>query len=126
MAPDVPQLPIVERCIGEVIVLDVMGQMTVDAGTHDLSAHVRRCLDEGHRGVLLNLRDVAHCDTGGIAALVTSVTLVDGRGGVLMLVGVQPSVLGLLKEMGLLAECLRMKRLRWLSLRRRLNRKTVP
>ena len=95
------KMAVVERRVGDIVVLDVMGRMTVEAGTHDLSTCVQRCLKAGHRGMVVNLRDVPYCDTGGIGALVTSLTAAGVEGGVVFLAEVQPYVRGLLDETGL-------------------------
>ena len=104
VATDTPGLTAIGRHFDGVVVLDVTGRMTVETGAHGLPDYVRRCVERGQRGVALNLRDVPDCDTGGVAALLRCLTLVDASGGRLVLVNVQPRVLDLLKQMGLLPE----------------------
>jgi anti-anti-sigma factor len=104
VARDTPGLTTTGRHFDGVVVLDVTGRMTVETGAHGLPDYVRRCIEQRQRGVALNLRDVPDCDTGGVASLLRCLTLVDASGGRLVLVNVQPRVLDLLKQMGLLPE----------------------
>ena len=94
-------LVIVERRVGDIVVLDAVGSLTVQAGTHTLSRYVHRCLDAGHQRFVVSLRDIADCDTGGIGALVTSLTHVTGRGGRLILANMPPNVRQMLQAMKL-------------------------
>ena len=92
-----------ERLVGDIVVLDVIGPLTEEGNDGRLTAHVRRRLDAGHRQFVLNLRDVSACDQRGLDALIASLTLVEGRGGSLVMTDVQPCLPQLLKQTGLLA-----------------------
>ncbi len=97
------ELAIVERPVGDAVVLDIMGQMRAEEGPEAVFAHVRRCVGARHRALLLNLREVPYADSTGITELLRSRQLVEEMGGIFLLVDVQPHVLRLLQESGLLA-----------------------
>ncbi len=94
-------LSIVERRIDQIVVVDVMGQMTLECQTHRLSDYIRRGLGEGCRGFLIHLRHVSDCDTAGLTALVVSLTHIKTKDGALGLVAVQPRVQRIIEVAGL-------------------------
>ena len=94
---------ILERRVGDVVVLDVMGQMTIESQSRRLAQQVERCVEEGHRGFVLNLAEVPYSDTTGITALVLALRHVQLQEGVLVLAGVQPRVRRMLETARLLS-----------------------
>jgi anti-sigma B factor antagonist len=85
-----------EHPMGEVMVASVL-EARVDARTGgDLKASIVKCVDSGHRRIVLDLTTVSFIDSTGLGALVASLRHV-GRGGDLVLCGVNEAVTTLLK-----------------------------
>jgi len=64
-----------------------LGEAIASGGGRDLTLHelVRELLTEGHKNLLLNLRDVPYVDSSGIGEFFSSFTTVQNQGGVLKL-----------------------------------------
>jgi len=64
-----------------------LGEAIASGGGRDLTLHelVRELLKEGHKNLLLNLRDVPYVDSSGIGEFFSSFTTVQNQGGVLKL-----------------------------------------
>lgn len=69
--------------------------------TPELNAAVDKVLDEGHRHILVDLGDLAFCDSSGLAALVRGDDLATERGGWLRLTGATGRVDRVLRISGL-------------------------
>jgi anti-sigma B factor antagonist len=74
------------REIGEIIVIDFSGKITLGEGSSTLRKSIRDVLDAGHRKILLNLSDVDYIDSSGIGEMVSAYTTVRGLNGELKLV----------------------------------------
>jgi anti-sigma B factor antagonist len=74
------------REIGEIIVIDFSGKITLGEGSSTLRKSIREVLDSGHRKILLNLADVDYIDSSGIGEMVSAYTTVRGLEGELKLV----------------------------------------
>ena len=75
-------LRITTRQVGDVTILDIGGNLTLDTcGT--FADAVRKLADEGKKKVLINMEDVYYIDSSGIGVLVSAFTTVKNRGGVL-------------------------------------------
>jgi len=85
------------RHIGDVVVLDVVGRITLGEGNVVLREIVRGLTDEGHKKVVLNLGDVNYIDSSGIGELVKTHTTVRNQGGQLRLVNLNKRVNDLLQ-----------------------------
>ena len=70
-----------ERQIGNVVVLDISGQLTLEDGSVRLKDKINSVLHEGSRNILLNLGDVSYIDSGGLGQLVSSFTSVTREHG---------------------------------------------
>jgi len=85
------------RHIGDVVVLDVAGRITLGEGNVMLREIVRGLTDEGHKKVVLNLSEVNYIDSSGIGELVKTHTTVRNKGGQLRLVNLNKRVSDLLQ-----------------------------
>lgn len=95
---------IIERRIEDVVVFDVVGRLLVeDGGSSQLAERVSTALERGDRAFIFNLESVPYADTTGIADLVRLLTDIEERGGMLLLVAVQPLLMRWLEECGLLS-----------------------
>ncbi len=73
------------RDAGEVLIVDLQGNLTVVDGADQLRDHVKKLVDQGHRKLLFNLRQTGHIDSAGIGAIVACYTLANKKRGVLKL-----------------------------------------
>ncbi len=75
-----------ERHIGDVVVLDLRGRLTLGAeGSVRLKDKINSLLHQGARQMLINLGDVSYVDSGGLGQLVSSLNSVKRRDGDLKL-----------------------------------------
>jgi anti-sigma B factor antagonist len=82
-----------DRMVGDVVVLDVKGHMTLAEPESLLFDYVARLMqDEGRRKFLVNLRHLAFIDSVGIGEIVRSYTHLSRHGGLLRLCEVGPRV----------------------------------
>jgi anti-anti-sigma factor len=87
-----------QRVVGDVVILDPRGQVTLaDEEEAVLVRMVRRLLDDGRRRLLINLQYVSYVDSTGIGEIVGAFTRVDQAGGTLKLCGVSPRIRELLQ-----------------------------
>jgi len=93
-------MTIAERAAGDVCVVDLSGRMMAESSERVVTL-VRRRLKDGCRNFLLNLEQVQHIDTTGLADLVESLTAVKRQGGALKLALVTRHVHELLRITGL-------------------------
>jgi anti-anti-sigma factor len=84
---------IADRLVGDVVVIDVKGHMTLAEPESLLFGHVSRLAKEdGHRKFVVNLRHLAFIDSVGIGELVRSYTHMAAQAGGLRLAEVGPRV----------------------------------
>lgn len=84
---------IADRLVGDVVVIDVKGHMTLAEPESLLFGHVSRLAkDEGRRKFVVNLRHLAFIDSVGIGEIVRSYTHLASHGGALRLAEVGPRV----------------------------------
>jgi anti-sigma B factor antagonist len=77
-----------ERVVGDVVILDLRGRMTVSEESKPAADTVRRLLFEGRTKILLNLAHVPFIDSLGIGDIVRAFTATERAGGMLRLCGV--------------------------------------
>ncbi len=77
-----------ERHVGDVVVLDLRGQLTLGDGSEQLKDKINSLLLQEARQVLINLGDVSYIDSGGLGQLVSSFTSFTREGGSLKLFNV--------------------------------------
>jgi len=87
-----------ERILGDVVVLDLRGWMTVSEESKALADTVRRLVLDGRTRVLLNLAHVPSVDSLGIGDIVRAFTIAQRAGGMLKLCGVNARIRAVLVE----------------------------
>jgi len=85
------------RQVGEVMVVDVSGRITLGEGSSNLREGIRELLAEGKRSILLNLGEVSYIDSSGIGELVAAFTSVANQQGQLKLLHLTKRVKDLLQ-----------------------------
>ncbi len=101
-------MQISERTIGDVVVVDVSGKITLgDGGDVALRDKMRSLIHQGNKKVLLNLGDVSYVDSAGLGEIVQCYTTVTKNGGSLKLLAVTKRIKDLLSITKLLTvfEC---------------------
>ena len=85
------------RQIGDVIVLDVSGRITLGEGNVILREIVRDLVEKGNNKIVLNLGEVSYVDSSGVGELVKAFTTVRTKGGQLKLANLNKRVHDLLQ-----------------------------
>ncbi len=85
------------RQVGDVIVVDVSGRITLGEGSSNLREGIRGLLTQGNKKILLNLGEVSYIDSSGIGELVSGFTSVANQGGQLKLLNLTKRVRDLLQ-----------------------------
>ena len=75
-----------ERTSGNVIILDVQGNIQLGSGAELMRDKVRSLLHQGHRALLVNLAGVGYMDSAGLGELVQAYATTVKQGGSLKLV----------------------------------------
>jgi anti-anti-sigma factor len=88
-------LKVTERRVGNVLVLDLMGELS---GFSVLRKVIQRSLDRGERRIILNLERISSFDLPGAGELIASYTVADNRGSELKLVNPPEGLLDRLRE----------------------------
>lgn len=79
------QLEIRERSVGDVVILEMFGKITIGEGSVQLRDAVSNLLDSGRNKIILNLSGVNYVDSSGIGELVSRYTTTKNAGGRLKL-----------------------------------------
>jgi anti-sigma B factor antagonist len=87
-----PELIINERRVGDVIVLDLRGDITIGEECRALREALRRLLARGQRKILLNLTEVMALDSAGLGELVSAYAAVARADGQIKLSALPPRV----------------------------------
>lgn len=85
------------RQIGDVVVIDVIGRITLGEGNVMLREIVRGLADKGTRRIVLNLAEVNYVDSSGVGELVKTHTTLRNMGGELKLASLNKRVQDLLE-----------------------------
>ena len=86
-----------ERRIGDVVVVDVSGRITLGDGSDQaLKDKMRSLVQQGHTKLLLNLGEVSYVDSAGLGEIVYSYATVTKNGGTLKLLNVTKRIKDLL------------------------------
>ena len=85
-----------ERTIGDVLVLDVKGRITLGEGDELLKDKVNSLLNQGHKKIVLNLAEVPYIDSAGLGEIVRTYTTVSRQGGNLKLLNLTKRITDLL------------------------------
>jgi anti-sigma B factor antagonist len=90
------QLEIRERNVGDVVILEMFGKITIGEGSVQLRDAVRVLLDAGRNKIVLNLAGVSYMDSSGIGELVSRYTTTKNTGGKLKLLSLPKKIKDLL------------------------------
>jgi len=90
------QLEIRERAVGDVIILEMFGKITIGEGSVQLRDAVSNLLDSGRNKIVLNLGGVNYVDSSGIGELVSRYTTTKNTGGRLKLLNLPKKIKDLL------------------------------
>ena len=89
-------MQIEERAIGDVIVLDLKGRITLGEGDQLLKDKVNSLVNQGRQRIILNLAGVPYIDSAGLGEIVGSYTTVSRQGGSLKLLNLTKKITDLL------------------------------
>ena len=85
-----------ERTIGDVMVLDLKGKITLGEGDELLKDKVNSMVNQGHKKIVLNLGGVPYVDSAGLGEIVRTYTTVSRQGGSLKLLNLTKRITDLL------------------------------
>jgi anti-sigma B factor antagonist len=85
-----------ERTVGDVMVLDVKGKVTLGEGDEMLKDKVNSLVNQGHKKIVLNLAEVPYIDSAGLGEIVRTYTTVSRQGGSLKLLNLTKRITDLL------------------------------
>ena len=85
-----------ERAVGEVILLDLKGRMTMGEGDELLKDKVNSLILQGRKKIVFNLEGVPYIDRSGLGEIVRTYTTVSRQGGSLKLVNLTKRITDLL------------------------------
>jgi anti-sigma B factor antagonist len=89
-------MQIEERAVGDVVVLDLKGKITLGEGDELLKDKVNSLVNQGHKKVILNLAQVPYIDSAGLGEVVRTYTTVSRQGGSLKLLNLTKRITDLL------------------------------
>src|SRR5580765_609487 len=89
-------MKIVERQVGDVVILDLHGKILIGEGDDALREAVTKLADSGKTKILLNLADVPYIDSAGLGEIVRTYTTVSRKGGSLKLLNLTKRITDLL------------------------------
>ena len=89
-------MKIEERRVGDVVILDLKGKITLGEGDELLKDKVNSLVNQGHRKILLNLGGVPYIDSAGLGEVVRTYTTVSRQGGSLKLLNLTKRITDLL------------------------------
>jgi anti-sigma B factor antagonist len=89
-------MQIEERAVGDVVVLDLKGRITLGEGDQLLKDKVNSLVNQGRKRIVLNLAGVPYIDSAGLGEIVGSYTTVSRQGGSLRLLNLTKKITDLL------------------------------
>ncbi len=89
-------MKIVERQVGDVVILDLHGKILIGEGDDALREAVSKLAEAGKTKILLNLADVPYVDSAGLGEIVRTYTTVSRKGGKLKLLNLTKKIQDLL------------------------------
>jgi anti-sigma B factor antagonist len=89
-------MQIEERNVGDVVLLDLKGKITLGEGDELLKDKVNSLVNQGHKKIVLNLADVPYIDSAGLGEVVRTYTTVSRQGGNLKLLNLTKRITDLL------------------------------
>src|SRR6187551_2312701 len=91
-------MQIEERAVGDVVVLDLKGKITLGEGDELLKDKVNSLVNQGRKQIVLNLADVPYIDSAGLGEVVRTYTTVKRQGGSLKLLSLTKRITALLRQ----------------------------
>ena len=85
-----------ERAIGDVMVLDLKGRVTLGEGDELLKDKVNSLINQGQKKLVLNLADVPYIDSAGLGEIVQAYATMSKGGGALKLLNTTKRIKDLL------------------------------
>mgnify|MGYP003398321358 CR=1 FL=1 len=85
-----------QRAVGDVVVLDLKGRITMGEGDELLKDKVNSLVNQGHKKIVLNLAEVPYIDSAGLGEIVRTYTTVSRQGGKLKLLNLTKRIQDLL------------------------------
>jgi anti-sigma B factor antagonist len=85
-----------QRAVGDVMVLDLKGRITMGEGDELLKDKVNSLVNQGHKKIILNLAEVPYIDSAGLGEIVRTYTTVSRQGGSLKLLNLTKRITDLL------------------------------
>ena len=92
----VQAMQIEERALGEVMILDVKGKLTIGDGDELLKDKINSLIQQGRKKLILNLEGVPYVDSAGLGEIVRTYTTVSRQGGNLKLLNLTKRITDLL------------------------------
>jgi len=89
-------MQIEERKVGDVVVLDLKGKITLGEGDELLKDKINSLVNQGYKKLLLNLAAVPYIDSAGLGEIVRTYTTVSRQGGSLKLLNLTKRITDLL------------------------------
>ena len=89
-------MQIEERALGEVMILDVKGKLTIGDGDELLKDKINSLIQQGRKKLILNLEGVPYVDSAGLGEIVRTYTTVSRQGGNLKLLNLTKRITDLL------------------------------
>jgi len=89
-------MQIEERAVGDVVVLDLKGKITLGEGDELLKDKVNSLVNQGKKKIVLNLAGVPYIDSAGLGEVVRTYTTVSRQGGSLKLLNLTKRIEDLL------------------------------
>jgi anti-sigma B factor antagonist len=89
-------MQIEERQVGEIMILDLKGKITLGEGDEVLKDKINSLILQNKKRILLNLADVPYIDSAGLGEIVRTYTTVSRQGGQLKLVNLTKRITDLL------------------------------
>src|SRR3981189_3091603 len=89
-------MQIEERAVGDVMVLDLKGRITLGEGDELLKDKINSLLNQGRGKLVLNLAEVPYIDSAGLGEIVRTYTTVSRQGGGLKLLNLTKRITDLL------------------------------
>jgi anti-sigma B factor antagonist len=85
-----------QRTIGDVVILDLKGKVTLGEGDELLKDKVNNLVNQGYKKIILNLAEVPYVDSAGLGEIVRTYTTVSRQGGSLKLLSLTKRITDLL------------------------------
>jgi anti-sigma B factor antagonist len=85
-----------ERSVGDVMIVDLNGKMTLGEGDELLRDKVNSLIQQGQKKIILNLAEVPYIDSAGLGEVVRTYTTVSRQGGSLKLLNLTKRIQDLL------------------------------